>query len=594
MFPKELEITASDMKKILFIGSCLSTAYVKSFKNLSPSIEFEHILFNNAADLPKKTTDEISEYSLQYIQIPLRSVLTDAIIGIYDNDNRDTPLDWVELGKRNISVMLEKALLYNELTGILTVVSGFIVPQGSITPSISDFGSSNDFRFIVEELNRFIIDFIKDRKNVYYADVDMIAGTIGKRYFLDDFVSFYSHGSVHYPDWREYGRIEQVPPFVETYENRVDEFFEAVFRQIEFIYRVAHQIDQVKLVIFDLDNTLWRGQLVEDFQPGLNWPHQHGWPIGIWETVQQLRWRGIVTAVSSKNDEDVVRAKWSDAVNLPFVKLDDFVQVKINWKPKAQNIAEILSSLSLTAKSAVFVDDNPVERESVKSALPGLRVTGSNPYLIRRTLLWAPETQIASRSDESLRREKMLKANLVRHEEKARMSHEDFLNSLGTKMEVYKLLDMENAKFSRVLELVNKTNQFNTTGKRWTVADFNAFWQQNGQVFAFSVSDRFTDYGLVGVAFLRECEIVQFVMSCRTLGMEVENAAISILVNSLRTDGGSAICGGIIETSVNMPCRDLFTKNGFNKAEDSEGLFVLPEGTKSIVPPHISVNLSNI
>ena len=97
----------------------------------------------------------------------------------------------------------------------------------------------------------------------------MIANSVGKRFFMDDFIGFYTHGSVHYPDWAEGNRLEVVPRFSETYENRLDEFFTAVFRQIDAIYRTVNQLDQVKVVIFDLDNTLWRGQLAEDYQPGM-------------------------------------------------------------------------------------------------------------------------------------------------------------------------------------------------------------------------------------------------------------------------------------------------------------------------------------
>jgi hypothetical protein len=129
----------------------------------------------------------------------------------------------------------------------------------------------------------------------------MIANSIGKRFFMDDFIGFYAHGGVHYPDWGEWNRIEKVPPFTETYENRLHELFTAVARQIEAIYRTVNQIDQVKVVIFDLDGTLWRGQLA-GYQPGRQWPHSDGWPLGIWEAVQHLRWpRKTITRSWSRN-----------------------------------------------------------------------------------------------------------------------------------------------------------------------------------------------------------------------------------------------------------------------------------------------------
>ena len=377
LFPSDLEMTPLNIRKALFIGSCLSEVYVQRLRAANPSVHYEHILFNHASDLPSRSSTEVAECDLQYIQLPLRSILTDAVVRIADNDKCDTPIVWLELGKRNISLMLEKAMTYNSQFGLLSIVSTFLVPQGHISPSLRDVRSATDLGWVINELNNYLAEKVREYRNTYLADVDLIAASLGKRFFQDDFIFFYTHGSVHYPDWGEGERIELVPPFVETYENRVEEFFDAVFRQIEVIYRVAKQIDPVKVVIFDLDHTLWRGQLVEHYQPGMQWPHSHGWPPGVWEAVHHLRWRGIMTALCSKNDQETVIARWGDTVDPPFVKYEDFIAPHINWRPKAENIAAILQALSVTPKSAVFVDDHPVERESVKAALPGIRVIGS-------------------------------------------------------------------------------------------------------------------------------------------------------------------------------------------------------------------------
>ena len=246
----------------------------------------------------------------------------------------------MEVGKRNIDMMLEKALSYNVETGLLSFVSTFIVPQGRVAPSLLDARSSTDFAWIVAELNNYLAKAIQKFDHTFLADVDVIANTLGKRFFLDDFIVFNTHGSVHYPDWHLYelDRLDPVPDIGLVYENRTDDFFSTVFRQIEALYRTVKQIDVVKAVIFDLDNTLWRGQLVEHYQPGERWPISHGWPLGVWEAVQQLRWRGIATAIVSKNDRHLVEAKWRDAVDPPFVKFEDFLIAQIGWQSKAESI----------------------------------------------------------------------------------------------------------------------------------------------------------------------------------------------------------------------------------------------------------------
>ena len=596
LFPSDLEITPSNINKILFIGSCLSEAYVWRATDINPALVCEHILFNNAADLPSRTVDELREYNLQYIQIPLRTVLTDAVIRIFDNEKRETPISWLELGKTNLDEMLDKSMAYNQQSGILTIVSNFLVPQGHAGASLADARSSNDLCWVINELNNYLAEKVRGYRNAYLADIDMIANTVGKRFFLDDFIAFYTHGSVHYPDWGEWNRIEEVPPFTALYENRLNEFFAAVFRQIEAIYRTVNQLDQVKVVIFDLDNTLWRGQLVEDYQPGMEWPHAHGWPLGIWEAVHHLRRRGIMTTLASKNDHDIVVSKWGDAVDPPFVNFEDFIVPQINWQPKAENIKIILEALSLTPKSALFVDDNPVEREAVKDALPGIRTIGSNPFLTRRILLWSPEMQIASLTEESKRREEMLQSQIQRELQRSSLSHGDFLAKLVTSLSIWELDDAAHRTSSRVFELVNKTNQFNTTGRRWGLPDYQAFWREGGRVFAFSVSDRFTDYGTVGVIFISKSEIVQYIMSCRVLGMEVEIAALQNIINIMRSHGVTAIFGNVTPSPVNMPCRDVFIKCGFTPVDgDAERYQLLPDALPTAAQHvHVSLDASTL
>ncbi|WP_279356644.1 HAD-IIIC family phosphatase [Methylobacterium indicum] len=594
LFPKDLEVTSTQYPNIIFIGSCLSEAYIKRLQLGYKQNVFDFILFNNAADLPDKTSEEVGRFDLQYIQLPLRSVLTDAVIRMADYDVAESAMDWVELGKNNIDRMIEKALKYNLQTGILTLLSNFIIPQRHISASILDENSGNDLCFIVAELNRYLADISRRHKNVFVADVESVAASVGKRYFLDDIIVFSTHGSVFYTDWSGHelapywtfpapGRIEPIPDIGQTYENRIDDFFCAVFRQIEALYRSFKQVDMVKVVIFDLDNTLWRGQLIEHYQPGLRWPYSDGWPLGIWEAIHHLRRRGIMTAIASKNDQHLVEEKWDDAVQPPFVKFSDFVATSINWEPKAENIRKILQKLSLTPKSAVFVDDNPVERESVKAALPGIRVIGSDPFVVRRILLWSPETQIATRSTESQRREQMLKQQFAREDEKASMSREDFLASLGSTITIWPVQDIGHRTFSRVFELVNKTNQFNTNGVRWSLEDYRSFLEGNGKIYAFSVKDRFTEYGTVGVVFIRGNQVQQYVMSCRVLGMEIETAVLSYIVRDLRRDPTvKSIEARIVETDANMPCRDLFKRSQFSSAPEQPLHYVLEPDT---LPP---------
>lgn len=597
LFPKDLEVTQVQFKNVLFIGSCLSEAYCGYFRRENSNLNIEHILFNNAADLPEKSEDNIRSYDFQYIQLPLRSILSDGFIR--QNDSANVSQDWLSFAKASINLMLEKSLAYNKKCGILTIISNFLIPQGITSASLDRKSSSDDICFIVERLNNYLYEYASSLNNVYIADVNSVASSIGKRYFLDDTLTFNTHGSMIYSDWAaheryphwtapEPGRIDPLPDLDEVFPNKTYEFFDAVFRQMEAIYRTVNQIDMVKLVVFDLDNTMWRGQLVEHYKAGERWPHFDGWPLGIWEAVQILKRRGIMVSIASKNDDNYVKLHWQDAVPLNFVKYEDFIVPKINWNPKAENIREIIQQLSLTPKSVVFVDDNPVERESVAAQIPGIRVMGSNPFLTRRILLWSPETQVAKISNESMRREEMLKAQVARESDKSNMSRDDFLRSLGTEVDIWKVNSISDKSFSRIFELVNKTNQFNTTGQRWSIDAFLEFFSTGGELYAFKVRDRFTDYGIVGIVFSKYESIEQFVMSCRVLGMDIEKTVLSFIVAKIRDAYPNHIVKAkLIETESNTPCRNLYPEFGFHC---SDGVYILPYEAK-LFEGNVSVSL---
>jgi FkbH-like protein len=580
LFPKDLAVTPTRFARVRLIGSCMTALYHEQFQVIAPDTSFDYIVFNYASEIPPPEQD----YDLQYVQIPLRSVLTDRIVWAGRLHDDGFAEDLLESGYAVIDAMLDSALAHAQSHGLLTLVSNFIVPQMSVSRSLSDRYTKFDICALVRRLNDYLASALGKYRNVWLADVNGIAESIGKQYVLDDMINFYAHNGAFFREWVGYerpARIEPIPAMEEFYHSKRLEFVQAVWDQIGAIHRTIGQVDQVKAVIFDLDHTLWRGQLAEDYRDGDdNWPHPDGWPAGLWEAVHHLRARGILVSICSKNDEAVVRRMWDNAVRPAFANLGDFVSVKINWRTKAENILEICQELSLRPKSVVFVDDNPVERAAVKAAIPEIRVIGANPYLTRRILLWSPETQVASVTDESTRREDMIRTQIFREEERKTLSRDEFLASLNCRVAFVEVRDAGQPEFSRVVELVNKTNQFNTTGKRWTAQEILNFCETGGAVLAFRVTDRFTEYGLVGVLFWRNGEIVQFVMSCRVLGLDVELFALAHAVTRMRP---GAVNATLVETPDNGPCRDVFTRAGFAAA--GEGRFVL-EG-EAITPGHI-------
>jgi FkbH-like protein len=217
--------------------------------------------------------------------------------------------------------------------------------------------------------------------------------------------------------------------------------------------------------------------------------------------------------------------------------LDDFVSVQIGWEPKAEAIARILEEFGLTPKSVVFVDDNPVERASVKAAFPEIRAIGANPFQIRRILVDAPETQVRLPTKETLAREAMVRRQKVREANRKALSRDDFLAGVNCHVKLKRIRDSRHSDHPRVFELLNKTKQFNTNGKRWAPMEVDTFFNDGGFVIAFTVEDKYTAYGLVGVLLVKGSNIVQFVMSCRVLGLDVEIGVLRHVMRALKAEG---------------------------------------------------------
>jgi FkbH-like protein len=592
LFPNELQVTKVPLKKMLLIGSCLSNLYVERFRKIDPELEIHHIFQNNVRQLPALTAAQLDTHQLQYIQLPLREVLTDRIVRICDIDRAAGFGEILDDARAKLAAMLDAAMAYNKQHGLLTLVANFFVPQGHAAPSLAGLGGEGDLTAVIAEVNRTLALLVPKYQNAYVADVNSLANSYGKRNFLDDIIYFYSHGSVlaagaywaqldNWPSWSapRRARVELVPDLDELYQLQPEPFFKLALDQIRYVHRVAQQVDQVKIVIFDLDNTLWRGQIAEHYETGREWPNLWNWPGGMWETVHHLRRRGILVSLCSKNDESLVRDRWSRAVEMPWISLDDFIAPKINWNRKSENVRAILSELNLTSKSALFVDDSPVERSEVLSGVPGIRAIGGNPFVTRRILLWSAETQRSVLTDESMNRETSYRGILARNAEMESMDRESFLQSLQIRIQLHHITEIDSPLLPRVLELANKTTQFNTTGLKWTPPELTTFIEKQGAIFAFSVQDKFADYGLVGAVFVSESVVRQFVMSCRVLGNNVELNALKQILKLVRDqDEGPSILGTVIPNEVNGPCHDIYLRSGFQETETPD-IFVILKAT---------------
>ncbi len=593
LFPKTLRKTETPVKKCLTIGSCLIGDSISFYKSWYPNVEFEYILFNNVSILPEMSQSEVDSYDFQIVQLGVRYVITDDIVDFYKFNSSSDIEPFMRACEDRLRLMLEAALRYNRENGLLTFVTNFLVPTLPGYSGLNNIGSEFDISIIIRRINIFFASLVREYKNVYIIDIDSNASALGKRFLLDDHLNFFTHNGYWYEGIieNEKSRIEEVPPLSEISSNLTFEFMQTVWDNADYLYRVINQIDSIKLVIFDLDDTLWRGILADNYSEDGPNPQYFGWPMGVAEAIHHLRARGILVAVCSKNSEEIVRERWALAVPYGWFDLDHFVSVQINFEPKVNNIARILEATNLTAKSVLFVDDNPVERQSVQAGFPEMRFIGANPFMTRHVLLRAPELQVESVTTESRNRAKTIVAQKARDEDRTALSRDQFLMGLDCRVTIGEVQDSSDERFRRCFELINKTNQFNTTGVRWSTQAAEHLFSNGGSFVYFSVVDKYSDYGLVGVIVLNNAEIEQFVMSCRVLGMDVESGVLRhVLRHNFRSP--DMIKARFKKTELNLACRDLFQKNGF-KATNTHGdisELLLQWHELGDVPKHLTIS----
>ncbi len=563
--PGDLSRTAVALRRVLVVGSCFAKSWRLHWSHISPC-DADFVLTNNMGRLgdPPRSIDE---YDFQVVQISLRSIMPDHLLWRLDPADLQAHEAAFEQTRERLSLQLRSILDWNRRFGILSFVTNFMVPQRNPVGGLFPRYDLRNPAYFVDRLNAALEQMAADHQNVHILDVDQIAAAMGRMYMQDDTIEVIAHNALLQYRSANTQRIEPLAPACEHLEIKWrPAFLDALWANLLAMYRTLRNVDPIKLVVVDLDDTLWMG--VSGERDAAADVIAEGWPLGIVEALMYLRKRGILLAIISKNDEIRVRQVWDDAFGGSLRLDDDFVANRINWRSKAENMQEILTAVRLLPRNTLFIDDNPVERAAMTNAFPGMRVLGKFPYYLRRVLLWAPETQVATISEESSRRTQMVHAQLERETQRKQLSEEEFLESLSLRITLIDIADTAHPRFMRALELLNKTNQFNTTGVRRTLEECTALFSSGVRFHCFEAQDKFTSYGLVGVIIVRDATIEQWVMSCRVLGYRIEEAAMAAVVEGMRNSGVAEIRGRLVPTDANASCRSLFANCGFVPAAD--------------------------
>lgn len=347
---------------------------------------------------------------------------------------------------------------------------------------------------------------------------------------------------------------------------------------LEALPHVAHSVARIvravrggskKCLVLDLDNTLWGGVIGDDGLAGIRLGKE-GAEAEAYTDFQRyvllLKQRGVILAVCSKNDEAVAREAFSHPDSV--LGLDDFSAFVANWQPKDQNIAGIARQLNIGLDSLVFVDDNPVERDIVRAQLPMVTVPelGSDVGRYIAILEQTGAFESTGLSAEDMQRGDHYASNHARDQGQQRYaSHEEFLQSLQMRAEIKPVTPLY---LERVTQLTNKTNQFNLSTRRCTLAEMGQAAADPRKVLLCGrLVDAFGDNGIVSVVG-GECRddalhIDLWLMSCRVLKRGMEAAMLDELVRQALDKDMRALIGRYVPSAKNGMVAGLLPEFGF-------------------------------
>ena len=351
----------------------------------------------------------------------------------------------------------------------------------------------------------------------------------------------------------------------------------AMAEEIVHLSEVAARTPK-KVLLLDLDNTLWGGLAGENDHTPIKLSEDHEGLAykNLQRVIAQMQSQGVILGIVSKNNEE-------DAMELiknhPHMVLrpEAFAAKRINWQPKPENIREIAKELNLGLDSFVFWDDNPAERQLVKAVLPQVMVPDfpEKPEELAKAMAgvyrryFEKETVTA----EDLEKTKQYAQNAMRKDLEARaVDFESYLKQLDMEL----ICEDPLKNLERLVQLINKTNQFNLTTRRYDRQTLQGFLEDGRhRVFLYRVKDCFGDNGIVSAVIIRLPEnfapiIDTFVMSCRVMGRNLEYDILADVEEQLYKEGYKSLIGEYLPTKKNKPVENLYETLGYEKLPEEK------------------------
>lgn len=411
----------------------------------------------------------------------------------------------------------------------------------------SDYRGRTNF---ISRLNQLFYDFAEKTEGFYINDINYLSADYGlKEWSNPSFWNMYKYAMC----------FEAIPSLAFSVSNIIKSIFGK----------------NKKALALDLDNTLWGGVVGDDGVDGIEIGQENGVSQSYYEFqsyIKQLKSLGIILTVCSKNDHENAIA----GLNHPegVLKPDDFIVIKANWENKDRNIAETAAELNILPESIVFVDDNPAEREIVKAQLKGVQapiMDSVENYIT--TIDRSGFFEVTSFNEDDLKRNEMYKENAMRNAQQASFAdYGEYLKSLDMRATIGDFIPVY---IARITQLTNKSNQFNLTTKRYTQTEMEEVWHSPNYIRLYGkLIDKFGDNGVVSVVIGEKRDnilhIDLWLMSCRVLKRDMEQAMLDTLVDRCRQSGISKIVGYYYPTKKNGMVRELYGTFGFTKISEDE------------------------
>lgn len=531
--------TLAGFKECLFV-KCASLGIYADFY-ICDYGQYYHDIFNTDSELYKFSPDII------IVLIDTMTLLGENFLLPYEysDEHRKANID------EKISEVTSAIQILKERSSSKIFFNNFEVPGYSplgILENKQKFG----FFESIEYLNFKIKDIYKEDSQIFIFDFNAFCSKVGKLNTIN--YKLYYLGDI------------KINPDI------IPELCNDYMSYIKPVLSISR-----KCIILDLDNTLWGGIIGEDGFDGIKLgPTAEGKPFfEMQKYLLSLAKRGVILAINSKNNyEDAMRVIKSHPYMI--LKEENFSSIQINWDNKVTNIQAISKELNIGLDSLVFVDDDKINRNMVKEFLPEVYVTDlpEDSALYLDTIRHLDVFNILSLTNEDI-----VKGKLYVEERERKNFAKEFVTMDSYYKSLHMILTFESANsfnVPRISQLTQKTNQFNFTTKRYLEEDIQTFAKSDTfLVICCKYEDRFGDSGITGVVIIKkEMEywvIETFLLSCRILGRQIENAVLGYIFEEAKRYGVSKLFGEYIQTEKNIIIKDFYKNNGFKMIENNIG-----------------------